>query len=390
LKIEVNMKNLILILTIALGTILVFSGCEKNDKEPKLNLQASSTAAITNPADGSSLVLTLADSANPVIVEWSETKYVISGEGVLPTPTYSLQMVFADSSFDESKELINTKNLIAETIVYKFNNNLLSMGMAPDSTGDIELRIVSSISGTNFDPAISEPIRLTVTTFEPPAPPPTEIKLIYLLGSATTVGWSNTLALPMASLGAGKYARVELLTPGAANFIKFISVLGFWAPQWGTDATGLPEEGPLVYRPTEAIPDPAAIPVGDVAGNYYIEADTVGLTYKTFLTSGELYLVGSATTVGWTAANALPFTEVEPHIFEITTDLIDGGMKFLEVVGAWAPQWGTNDTGTGEGGPLIYRPTEDVTDPAEVPSPGAGTFTIRVDLTTISYTITAK
>ena len=384
------MKNLILILTVTLGTILVFSGCEKNDKEPKLNLQASSIAAITNPADGSSLVLTLADSANPVIMEWSETQYMISGEGSLPAPTYSLQMVFADSSFDNAKVLINTKNLIAETIVYKFNNSLLSMGMAPDSTGDIQLRIVSSISGSNFDPAISETIRLTVTTFEPPAGPEPELKYIYLLGSATTIAWSNTLALQMAPLGEGKYARVEYLTPGADKFIKFISVLGFWAPQWGTDATALPEAGPLVYRPTEAIPDPVAIPVADVEGNYYIEADTVGLTYKTFLTSGELYLVGSATTAGWVNTAGLPFTEVEPHIFEITTTLVGGGMKFLEVLGQWAPQWGTDATATGEGGPLFYRPNETVADPAEVPSPGTGTFTIRVDLTTISYTITAK
>ena len=165
------MKKIILIITVALGIILFFSGCEKNDKEPKLNLQASTTAAITNPVNGSSIVLTLADSANPLIVEWSETKYVISGEGVLPLPTYSLQIVYADSSFDGSKELINTKNLIFETIFYKFNSTLLNMGMAGDSTGDFDLRLVSSISGTNYEPAVSDIIRVTVTTFEPPVGP---------------------------------------------------------------------------------------------------------------------------------------------------------------------------------------------------------------------------
>jgi len=384
------MKNIILIITVAIVAILFFSGCEENDKEPKLNLQASTIAAITYPADSSTIVLTLADSANPLVIEWSETKYVISGEGSLPLPTYSLQIVFADSSFDTSKELINTTDLKAETIVYKFNSNLLNMGMAPDSTGDFDLRVVSSISGSNFDPAISETIRLTVTTFEPPVPPNPDTKLIYLLGEATTIGWDNLNALPMAHLGEARYARVEYLDPAAGNFYKFISVLGAWAPQWGTDATGTPEEGPLIYRPDEATPDPTALPVPLVAGNYYIEADTVGLTYKTFLTSGELYVVGSATTAGWDQTAGLPFTEVEPHIFEITTTLIDGGMKFLEVLGQWAPQWGTNATATGEGGPLIYRPTEAIPDPAEVPSPGAGTFTIRVDLTTVSYTITAK
>ena len=217
------------------------------------------------------------------------------------------------------------------------------------------------------------------------------VKYIYLLGGATTAGWDANAALQMADLGEGKYGRVEHLLAGPAEY-KFISVLGAWAPQWGTDdAIQQWEGGPLVYRPDEATTDPPAIDAGPEEGNYYIIADTVNLIYETYLTSGELFLVGSATTAGWVPTAGLPFTEVEPHIFELTTDLIDGGMKFLEVVGAWAPQWGTvTGVGTGAGGPLIYRPTESVPDPAEVPSPGIGTFTIRVDLTTISYTITAK
>ncbi len=384
------MKNIILLFTVALGMLMFFSACEKNDKEPKLNLDSSVASEITNPANGTAIVLTLADSANPFVVQWNAATYLTSGDAVLPVPTYSLQMVFADSSFDKSKELTNTQDLSFETIYYKLNSTLISMGMAPDSTGDIDVRVLGGISGVDYTQLSSEIIRITVTTFEPPVPPPTVTKLIYLLGSGTTVGWSNTLALPMADLGGGRYARVELLTPGADQYIKFISILGHWAPQWGTDATGLPEAGPLIYRPDETVADPAAIPVGDVAGDYYIEADTVSLTYKTFLTSGNLYLVGAATTVGWNNAAGLAFTEVEDHIFEITTSLTAGGMKFLEVLGAWAPQWGTDATATTDGGPLIYRPTEAVLDPAEVPSPGVGTYTIRVDLTTISYTITAK
>jgi hypothetical protein len=303
-------------------------------------------------------------------------------------------MVFADSSFDGAKELYNTQDLSFETIIYKFNNTLISMGMATDSTGDIDLRVVGGISGADYTKVSSEIITLTVTPFEPPTPSiPTE-KLIYLLGDATPVGWDNVNALPMASLGEGRYARVEKLDPGAGDWFKFISVLGFWAPQWGTDATGTPESGPLVYRPDEVTPDPDAIPVPLVAGNYYIEADTINLEYKTFLTSGELYLVGDATPVGWDNAAGLPFTE-DPdtaHIFTITTDLnADGGMKFLEVLGEWAPQWGTNENGTAEEGNLIYRPTESVPDPVNIPAPGtAGQYKITVDLRKLTYTVTPQ
>ena len=245
--------------------------------------------------------------------------------------------------------------------------------------------MVSGISGVNYTEEPSEFIRLTVTTFTPPAPP-TE-KLIYLLGDATPAGWEAGDALPMAKIGDGIYARVETLDP-AGDWFKFISILGIWAPQWGTDDTGTAEAGPLVYRPDEATADPPAMPSPEVLGEYYIEADTINLEYRTFLTSGELYLVGGATTVGWDAGNALQFTEIENNVFEITTDLTEGngGMKFLEIQGAWAPQWGINANPDFVGG-LSYRPDEATTDPPEVPSPGTGTFKITVDLTTISYTI---
>jgi hypothetical protein len=62
-------------------------------------------------------------------------------------------------------------------------------------------------------------------------------------------------------------------------------------------------------------------------------------------------------------------------------------MKFLEVSGQWAPQWGTDANATGDGGRLVFRPDEATTDPPEIPSPGAGTFKIRADMTKISYTI---
>ncbi|MBC8488989.1 MAG: SusF/SusE family outer membrane protein [Bacteroidetes bacterium] len=388
------MKNIILIFTAALGIVLFFSSCEKNDNEPKLNLESSVASEITTPENGATYVLTLADSANPFVVDWTATTYSISEGATLPLPTYSLQMVFADSSFDGAKELYNTQNFFFETIIYKFNNALYSMGMAADSTGDIDLRVVGGISGADYTQVSSEIITLTVTTFEPPEPPPVDKKLIYLLGDATPVGWDNVDALAMAHLGEGRYARVEYLDPGIGEWFKFISILGLWAPQWGTDDTGTPEGGPLVYRPDEGTPDPPAMPVPTVAGNYYIEADTANLEYKTFLTSGELYLVGDATSVGWDNTAGLPFTE-DPdtaHVFTITTNLnADGGMKFLEVLGEWAPQWGTDQSGTAEEGDLIYRPTESVPDPTNIPAPGtAGQYKITVDLRKLTYMVTPQ
>jgi hypothetical protein len=69
------------------------------------------------------------------------------------------------------------------------------------------------------------------------------------------------------------------LDGGAGEFLKFIEVLGFWAPQYGTDANGTSTGGILVYRPDENTPDPPAIPAPEAAGTYTITANTNDLTY---------------------------------------------------------------------------------------------------------------
>jgi len=395
---KTTMKNIILTFVMALGMVLFLTMCEKNDQEPKFNLDGSTEAAFTSPASGTTYTLSMADSAIEFTVKWSPAEYIISGDASLPKPTYSLQMAFAGTDFSGATELVNTTDNIYETIYYKLNNALLKMGMTADSTDQIDFRIVSLVDGVSASELVSGTIQLTMTTFQPPAPPVEDLKLIYLLGSGSTVGWSNTDALPMTLLDStgAKYGIVDHLTPGADQYIKFISILGNWAPQWGTDATGEPESGPLVYRPTEDIADPAAIPVGADEGNYYIVADTVALTYETILTSGELYLVGGATDVGWTPENAIPF-EQDPDTltkFTLVAHLTvgNGGMKFLEVPGQWAPQWGMLATDPAQQGPtLSYRPTEAVADPPEIPAPATeGDYLITVNLQKMRYWLKAQ
>jgi len=380
------MKKLIIIFLAIIGTSFLIS-CEKELKDPKLDVSQTVLPAITTPADGASFILIQDEAENPMTnFEWTPAQYNLTN---LEMTKYVLQMDFAGNNFADAHNLASTEGTSFGMTVGAMNTLLLNLELDPDVAQGVELRVRSFINDiTSYSEVFSDVIAINITPYGDLV----IIKPIYLLGSGTTVGWDNTLALPMEHIGGGKFARVETLTSGTDMFIKFISMLGLWAPQWGTDATGTAEAGPLVYRPTESVPDPPAIPVGATSGNYYIMADTLGLTYSTFLTSGELYLVGDATTVGWDAAAAIQFTESSPHIFTMVTTLnAAGGMKFLEVQGAWAPQWGTNGDGTGEQGLLSYRPTESVPDPPSIPAPStAGQYLITVDLTTMKYTVVAQ
>jgi starch-binding outer membrane protein SusE/F len=379
------MKKIIFIIITFIGLGLLFS-CEKETQDPKLDMSKTIHPMVTNPTTGGEFVL-LKENADSVLttIEWTEASYNLTN---IETVKYLLEVDLAANNFADPVTLATGT---ATSFAVKVGNmNALLIGTWELDFGtpyEVAFRVRSFINTfSDYSYAYSETLTVTVTPYDDAVP----VKTIFLIGGATTIGWDNNLALPMAPLDEGRYAIVEYLK--GSDYIKFISKLGAWAPQWGTDATGTADAGPLVYRPTEIVSDPPAIPASTVAGAYYIEADTVNLTYKTFLTSGQLFLVGDATLAGWDAAAAIAFTEGDPHVFTLTTTLhAGGGMKFLEVQGAWAPMWGTTDQGKQNKGPLSYRPTETVADPPSIPGPTAeGQYTITVNTVTMQYTVVAK
>jgi len=302
------------------------------------------------------------------------------------SPTYSLEMDTIGNNFAKAQVLVSDTSSSYSIKVGSMNTLLLiKMKDKPGIAGTYEFRVKSSLtSATSSEDKYSPVISLTLTAFS------TEVLVmpIYMLGDATSAAWDNNAALKMTHIGSGgEFAIVDHLL--ASKQIKFIGNLGQWTPMWGF-ASGTPENGILLLRPLGDPTDIASIPSPAVEGDYRIVADTALLTYTVTATSAQLYLVGDATTAGWVNTAGIPFVKDSPGKFHLTTTLTAGGMKFLEVSGAWAPQWGTDATGTNSGGPLVYRPTESVPDPTNIPSPGAGTYTITINLATQTYTIAAK
>jgi starch-binding outer membrane protein SusE/F len=380
-----KMKNLIIILMMLFGISFLVS-CEKVEKDPVLDMNLTVKPVISSPSDGLSIVLLKENKDSLMMtVEWSAATYNLTD---LETTKYVLQMDLAGNNFASEIDLASTKGYSATTKVGSFNNTLLSQFfLTPGESHALEMRVISFKNQTStYSYGYSDVVTINVTPYDMAV----IVKPIYLIGDATPAGWDNTKGTPMVHLGDGKFAVVETLNATGGSY-KFLSIPGQWAPQWGTDAAGTSSGGNLVYRPDEVTTDPPAIPSFKVEGDYYFMADTVNLKYETYLTSGNLFLVGDATPAGWDAASATAFTQTSPHIFTMTTSLnAGGGMKFLEVQGAWAPQYGTNDKGTNTKGMLSYRPTEVVTDPPSIPGPAtAGQYVITVDLTLMAYTIEA-
>lgn len=381
---------------IALAGIVVFNSCKKEGYEPVL--EKSGAPVINSPANNSTYVL-LEDQKNDPFESftWNTADFNINAgrnwellnSDKLGEITYTVQLDTESDNFSSPISLTATTSTSFSMTVGELNGKLLAMGLATQTAHSLVLRVIGDLSITSeLDNVISETVKFTVTPFEAAIVYPS----IYMLGDATAPGWDNANPLPMFAFNETQFAIVATLA-GEGKFLKFIQNKGAWAPQWGTDATGTNESGPLVFRSTEAEPDPPAIPAPVAVGDYRIFADIDALTYTITKTSETLYLLGDGTNAGWDNTAALPMTKVSPGLFEITTTLSGSGkfFKCLETLGQWAPQYGTDDAATVDGGNLVYRPNETVGDPPGMPCPAAaGTYKITIDIASMTYKVVAQ
>ncbi len=395
------MKKILNILIIFLVVTIVFTSCKKDDKSPVLDTKATvSPTWVTAPAPDTHFVLEK-DSADAILtsLEWTEVVYPLSN---IPSPLYSLQLVFAtgldgDSAWSDPIDMFTMAELT--TTVTQENVNKVIIGeigsdFPLDTIMPVGFRIKANVNAndvSNIIDAFTEVAPFNVTPYPTnlTAPP------LYLLGAATTVGWENADTSLRFSYDAASelYKIVATLDP-TDPYYKALEVPGQWAPQWGTDESATWETGPLVYRPTEEVDDPAALPAPPDLGDYLITFDLVNKVYNVELAdiAQTMHVIGDASEAGWDENLALPMTKIAPGIFEIETTLsadASEGFKFLVDQGAWAPMYGTNDDGVFESGLLVYRETEGDPDPKSIPPPSTtGMYKIVVNIVGMSYTVT--
>jgi hypothetical protein len=145
-------------------------------------------------------------------------------------------------------------------------------GLSADNFANADGNFIAKEDGT-FDIIFKIDALTDVMTFT--VNPAGAAPELYMLGNGTPAGWDNNQALPMTGTD-GSYSITSVL-PGGGE-IKFITVLGQWQPQYGTDATGTSTSGPLFVNDGTGS-DPAGIPAPAEAGTYLIEVDTNAMTY---------------------------------------------------------------------------------------------------------------
>ena len=104
----------------------------------------------------------------------------------------------------------------------------------------------------------------------------------------------------------------------------------------------------------------------------------------------DLYLIGDATSAGWSLENAPMMTEKETNVFEWTGDLKIGELKFLRQNDAWIPSYGpvTVDEPMVEGTVgLQFRETDEEGTDHKFKVTACGWYTLKVDLNDTTLTV---
>lgn len=390
------MKKITKILAVFIGLLVVFYACEEEDLGPVLDSNNITAPQFTNPAEGTSFILTkeTADS-NMTTFQWSAADFGLEN---LPNITYLLEMDTSGNNFQKAVTLVSSENTTYSITVGTMNSKLLAKQYEPNVMAGMSFRVRASLTD-NMDEAMSNILTLSITPYSDVV----NVNPIYLLGGGTSAGWNNDAdhvvpAVYLPASGADStFAVVDSLTPAGTGdsdgFIKFVRFIGIWAPQWGSDGAGTWESGNLVYRPTEDVADPTPIPAPDVIDDYLIRVDIVNLTYEIEETVQTLHLIGDATEAGWDNTVAIPMTKEAPGKFSLVTTLdatASEGFKFLEFQGAWEPMIGQDGEGTFETGNLNYRRVGDPDVPSIPPPSETGSYLIEVDIAKGIYTVTPQ
>lgn len=337
--------------------------CEGEDNFMFTEPKAASFAILT-PDSGSSVILTeAAPQANTAFTfTWEDMEYTT------PTAvTYTVQIAKNGTDFAEPVTVASSSLRNYSISVGALNDLVHSIygeelvapeeGEAPTSVA-LDVRIVSSVGTTGSEEAYSNVISVVVTPFFTSV---VEVKELYLVGTAVASGYNNNannIALFRDPANTNIYYYNGYF--GAGEF-KLLEKKGFWQPQWGQ--TG----GDLAVNDGTGS-DPGAFPVS-AAGYYSFTIDIDEMTYSLEDYSGPVEptttydtigIIGTATPGLWDSSTAMTVDPLNPHIWQLTIELVTGELKF-RANNAWDMAWGNNTPISGEGSSAGGSPNVPVT-----------------------------
>jgi len=378
------MKKLFKLFILSSIIALLYTGCDKVDDLPYYGngkaVVLSSTATTLAPpaADSNKTVLSLSWTYPDYATDSSNIKYVVEIDST-------------GKNFAKAAGKSVLKSLSTSFTAKELNTILLAKGYAFNVPVDMDVRVISSYANNN-ERLTSNTIKIRMTPYKiPPKVALPTSNRVFIVGDATTFGWTNDAAPPFPA--AREFARLDETTWGGIMYLKgsgaykLLQTQGNWDTQFHMVDGGTATAGSFVQQNA----DPG-FPSPSTAGWYKIILDFQSGKYTVTAVSNdlpqELYLTGDAMPSGWTNTPpvAQQLTRLNSSEYSISIALAPGKVyKLLSTQGQWQPQFG----GSSATGGALGANYGGGSDPDAIPTPSAaGTYKIKVNFVTNTYTVT--
>jgi hypothetical protein len=329
-------------LIILMSFFAVLSACKK-DKLATVtaNIQP---AVITSPTAGTSIDVTVADSAQTFAINWKTPDY-----GTAAVVSYFVQIDSTGNNFSKYVTLANLTSVNSLSLSYNLFNNLIltPLGLTANAAASLELRVGTAIYGK--DTVYSKPVAISVTTLQ--------LDQLWLPGSYQNYTPATAPAIP-AVVAKTTYEGFAYFS-AAGNF-KFTS-----APDYNHTNYGYSSNGVLST-------DGNAAGIGfNSAGVYLLDADVSNLTYSAQYIQ-SFGIIGTSTVGQWDTSTPMTYNTAT-GLWTITTALTAGALKF-RANDAWDINYGPTDPNALSGS-MTFNNANSIT------INNAGTYTITMDMT---------
>lgn len=302
----------------ALFLVLMNSSCEDVLTDSNVNHIDELTLTVSNPE----LVLQESKPNEELSFNWTTG----TNKGTSASISYVLQIDKEGNNYATAIDYEMGTNSYSFSINSTTLNYILinTFGVQAGATQNFDARVIATVANSTVETQIaSSPF--SVTTYLPVS------KELYIIGSATSVGWdiSNALPLTLSSTKPGTFVYQGSLSTG--TFKLPVNKNGCFCQDFytksSTDTTKMIHNiggsgDDLQWQITQA-------------GQYKITADLLNLTISIEAIAGapfsQIYIVGDASPSGWDVNNPKAFTQSQdnPFIFTYEANLTQGNFKIL-------------------------------------------------------------
>lgn len=385
------MKKILKLISLPCIIAVLFTACDKEADLPYYKagqapeLSASSLTVAPAPADSNNLALTLSWTFPNHGTDTANIKYVIEIDST-------------GKNFSNPATRTVMGSLSTQYIAKQLNAILLAKNYAFNVPVDMDVRVTSSYANNN-ERLTSNILKIRMTPYK--IPPKVVLPAggrLFIVGDATTFGWSNDAA--PAFPAAREFARIDETTWAGVMYLdgsgawKILQTQGNWDSQFHMVNGGTATDGSFIQENADpGFPSPAA------AGWYTITLDFQTGKYKVQPFEWnelpqQLYITGDATPSSWTEnpPASQQFTRLNSSEYQITMSFVPGKVyKFLMTLGQWQPQFGshrdhvtTNTAFTG----ILGANYGSSNDPEPVNTPAtAGSYKVKVNFATKKYLV---